>query len=173
MFLKSENIHLRALEPTDLEFLYSLENDVLVWPVSNTANPFSKHVLQQYLDNAAADIYTVRQLRLVIGENNSGQAVGAIDLFDFDPKHLRAGIGIVIGSGFRQKKYATEALFLTAGYAKQHLHLHQLYCSVGAKNTASQQLFLKAGYQQTGLRKDWLRIADGWEDVLEYQKILD
>ena len=47
MFIQTEHIYLRALEPIDLELLYTCENDRLVWKVSNTITPFSKHILQQ------------------------------------------------------------------------------------------------------------------------------
>ena len=36
MTLKGQNIHLRALEPEDLAFVYALENDLSVWEVSQT-----------------------------------------------------------------------------------------------------------------------------------------
>ena len=49
MFLKSDTLYLRALERSDLDFLYALENDVTVWRISNTVAPFSKEVLEQYL----------------------------------------------------------------------------------------------------------------------------
>jgi diamine N-acetyltransferase len=42
--LQGENIALRALEPEDLEFLFSVENDTAGWELSNTQAPFSKHI---------------------------------------------------------------------------------------------------------------------------------
>ena len=40
--LKGKQVYLRALEPTDLDFLYKLENDTSVWEVSGTLKPYSK-----------------------------------------------------------------------------------------------------------------------------------
>ncbi len=171
MFLKSENTYLRALEPSDLEFLYTLENDISVWHVGNTLAPYSKFVLEQYLENAALDIYTVKQLRLVICNTNH-EAVGAIDLFDFDPMHRRAGVGIVVAAAHRQNGHASDALELLVKYSQSTLQLHQLYCSVTATNTKSLDLFSKAGFKEIGIRKDWLRTPDGWDDVVDFQKIL-
>ena len=70
MFIQTEHIYLRALEPTDLELLYTCENDRLVWKVSNTITPFSKYILQQYLESSQNDIYTNKQLRLMICTKN-------------------------------------------------------------------------------------------------------
>lgn len=171
MFLKSDSLYLRALERSDLDFLFALENDVSVWRVSNTVAPFSKEVLEQYLDQAALDIYATRQLRLVICTLNHEPA-GAIDLFDFDPLHLRAGLGIVIREPYRGQGLAAEALQLLMHYCRQYLLLHQLYCSISIDNEASLKLFKQAGFQVVGKRLQWLRSPQGWLDVVELQKIL-
>ncbi|GAB3827459.1 GNAT family N-acetyltransferase [Pontibacter rugosus] len=170
MFLKSDQTYLRALEPTDLDFLYSLENDISVWHVGNTLTPYSKFVLEAYLENATLDIYTAKQLRLAIC-NQAHKAVGAIDLFDFDPLHRRAGVGIVVTAEHRGNGHAKEALELLLGYCKQTLQLHQVYCSVTATNLPSINLFTQAGFEQVGVRKDWLKTSDGWEDVVEMQHL--
>ena len=94
--LKGSTIYLRALEPNDLEFIYAIENDESVWEISHTQTPYSRFLVRQYLENANQDIYEAKQLRLAICENADENAVGLIDLFDFDPKNNRAGIGILI-----------------------------------------------------------------------------
>ena len=66
MSLKSGNISLRAIEPSDINILFSWENDTQYWVLSNTMAPYSKHVLNKYLDNAHLDIYEAKQLRMVI-----------------------------------------------------------------------------------------------------------
>ncbi len=172
MFLKTDQTYLRALEPTDLDFLYSLENDTTVWHVGNTLTPYSKFVLEQYLENAALDIYTVKQLRLVIC-NSDSQPIGAIDLYDFDPLHRRAGIGIVITAEHRGNGHASDALNLLLDYCFKTLQLHQVYCSVTATNLPSIHLFTKAGFAKVGVRKAWFLTPDGWEDVVEMQCICD
>jgi diamine N-acetyltransferase len=101
--LKGKNIQLRALEPEDLQFLFDTENDESFWEVSNTQTPFSKSLLKQYLENAHLDIFEAKQLRLIIQENSNKKPVGIIDLFDFNPQHKRAGIGILIHKEYQKK----------------------------------------------------------------------
>ncbi|MBR0569613.1 GNAT family N-acetyltransferase [Microvirga sp. STS03] len=170
VFLKTDQTYLRALEPADLDFLYSLENDTTVWHVGNTLTPYSKFVLEQYLENAALDIYTVKQLRLIIC-NAEAQTIGAIDLYDFDPLHRRAGIGIVITEEHRGNGHAADALKLLLNYCRNTLRLHQVYCSVTATNLPSINLFTKSGFEQVGIRKEWFLTPDGWENVVEMQRI--
>src|SRR6478752_4930353 len=94
--LQGNTIYLRALEPEDLDFVHSIENDESVWEFSNTQTPYSKFLIRQYLENAHQDIYEAKQLRLAICKNATFKAIGLIDLFDFDPKNKRAGVGIII-----------------------------------------------------------------------------
>ena len=57
-------IHLRAIEPEDLDFLYRIENDVKLWNVGITNVPYSRYALHDYVANASGDIYTDHQVRL-------------------------------------------------------------------------------------------------------------
>lgn len=170
--LSNKNIILRPLEPEDLEFLYTCENNTDIWHVSNTLTPFSKFILRQYIENSHHDIYTNKQLRLIISTQNEHKSVGAIDLFDFDPYHLRAGVGILINSPVnREKGYAFEALETLKSYCFSHLKLKQLYCNIGETNTKSIKLFEKAGFEKCGIKKQWLRNNNGYEAELMFQLI--
>jgi diamine N-acetyltransferase len=171
-------ITLRAVEPEDITLLYLWENDRSVWRVSNTLLPFSMHQLQQYIDSDPGNIYAHRQLRMMIDYREKtgsvARTVGTVDLFDFDPIHRRAGIGILIASeNDRRQGFACEAIRLTVEYCRDVLFLHQLYCNIAESNTASIKLFGKTGFEITGTKKDWLKTASGWEDELLLQLKLD
>jgi len=168
--LSGEGIYLRALEPEDLDFLYQVENDPAQWSISNTVAPYSRAVLEEYLLHAHQDIYAVRQLRLMICLS-SHEPIGTIDLYEFDPKNLRAGVGIMIKEEFRRQQAAAKTLAILHSYCRDVLHLHQLYCTIQDTNGASLALFSKSGYTRVGTRKDWLRTATGWQDVVEMQII--
>lgn len=168
--LQGERIWLRALESTDVDALYDWENDPEVWKVSFTQAPFSKKVLTAYVDSLQ-DIYAARQLRLMICLQGSRDAIGTIDLFDFEPFHQRAGVGVLIGADeHRRMGYAEETLRVLAEYAFKLLQLHQLYANVAVSNEASIALFEKCGYRAAGTKKDWIRrYPDTWEDEVTLQ----
>jgi diamine N-acetyltransferase len=170
--LSSDLIFLRPLETEDLDFLYALENDPAVWSVSDTLVPVSRYNLRQYLDNAAADFQEVRQLRLVICLPATQEPVGTLDIFDFNPLHQRAGVGIIVLGQYRRRGYAQAALDLLMPYAQHVLRLHQLFCTIAMHNKASIRLFKQASFKKIGVRREWLRTADGWHDVLEMQRLL-
>ncbi len=169
--LQGKNIYLRALEPTDLDFLYQVENDESLWEVSNTTTPFSYFVLKEYLENSFRDIYEVKQLRLVICKTENESSIGFIDLYDFDPVHKRVGIGIVIFKDQDKRKgFASEALGLICEYAFQYLNVHQVYAGITEDNTSSIKLFEKAGFEQNGLRVDWVFSAGKFKNEYIYQR---
>lgn len=169
--LKGKNIYLRALEPEDLEFLYRLENDSNLWEISGTVTPYSRQVLKLYLENAYRDIYDVKQLRLAIC-NEKDKTVGLIDLFEFDPRHRRAGMGIVVADEkSRNKGIGTEAIQLLCAYAFGVLELHQIYANVAAENKGSIALFERLGFKVAGTKKEWLLVGGAFKDELILQKI--
>lgn len=169
--LENNRICLRATEPEDLELLYRWENDTLQWQYGTTTVPFSRYTLKQYLAQSNQDIYTDRQLRLMIALRESGETIGAADLYDFEPYHFRAGVGILIDGRYRQQGYGLQALKLLEDYAFGFLRLRQLYALVPEANRASTRLFTKAGYEATGVLKEWIRTDERFADVQVMQRI--
>jgi len=170
--LQGQNIQLRALEPEDLEFVYAIENDETIWEVSNTITPYSKFLIRQYLENAHQDIYEAKQLRLTICKKENLEAIGLIDLFDFDAKNKRAGIGIIIQNEIdRNSGFGKESLRLVINYAFEKLQLHQLYANIGTENKASISLFTTFGFEKIGVKKDWNLINNAFHDEAVFQLI--
>ena len=171
--LKGEHIYLRALELEDLDFVYEIENDTSLWELSETLTPYSRFLIRQYLENAQQDIFEAKQLRLVICDNND-KPIGLIDVFDFNIKNKRAGIGILIkGETDRFKGYGKEALELLVNYCFTILHVHQVYANISESNLRSLKLFEGNGFKKIGLKKDWS--FDGTNYTSEYilQRIND
>lgn len=170
--LKGTTVYLRALEPEDLDFVFRIENNEEIWEVSNTQTPYSRFLIRQYLENAHQDIYEAKQLRLAICKKDSFEAIGLIDLFDFDPRNHRAGIGIVIqNQEERSKGVGAESLDLLIQYAFQQLNLHQLYANIGSNNEISLKLFTKFGFQKIGVKKEWNFLQGNYHDEEIYQLI--
>lgn len=170
--LNGTQVYLRALEPDDLEFVYAIENDENIWHVSNTNTPYSKFLIKQYLENAQQDIFEAKQLRLAICLCSTFAAIGLIDLFDFDPNHRRAGVGIIIADKKnRNSGFGYEALQLLINYSFKQLQLHQIYANIDTKNSESIQLFSKFDFKMVGIKKDWMYLNNSYQDEAVYQLI--
>ena len=141
--MNKNRIILRAVEPNDIDLIFKWENDQDLWHLSQTLIPFSRFDIEQYVMSADKDIFAVKQLRLIIHDTEENKSVGCIDIFDFDPKNRRAGLGILIEKSEQKKGYASEALDQVIEYSFDTLNLHQLYCNIEVDNTVSLELFRK------------------------------
>lgn len=168
--LTSDRLTLRALEPEDLDFLYRWENDSSIWGEGSMIPPFSRYDLKNYIAHAT-DIFTSRELRLIVEENNVHQPVGVVDLFDFEPIAQRVELGILIAEEARGLGYAKEALEMVVRYVFDYLRCHQIMAKVNAKNEPSLKLFNDMEFTQAGTLKDWVRDGDEWSDCVLFQLI--
>lgn len=169
--LENNVLRLRAPEPEDLDLLYAWENDTAIWQNGASIVPFSRYSIKQYLIDYKHDIYVDKQLRLMVTLRETDECIGTVDLYDFDPFHRRAGVGILIDRRHRRKGYAVQALMLLEEYAFRFLNLRQLYAIIPEKNNSSIGLFAKAGYRQTGLLEEWLSSEDSFYHALIMQKL--
>jgi diamine N-acetyltransferase len=170
--MKYKEIKLRALEPEDLELLYDWENNQSVWMQSNTIVPFSKYILKRYLENSHKSIFVTGQLRFMIDHIADDVTIGTIDIFDFDPFHNRAGLGLLIANeAYRRKGYASMALTCLIHYCFKTLQLHQLYCNILGNNKESIDLFLKHEFVHVGIKKEWVKTPDKYLDEYLLQLI--
>jgi diamine N-acetyltransferase len=168
--LHGKNSNLRALEPEDLDFLFSTENNESFWEISSTQTPYSKYILHRYIENAHQDIYEAKQYRFVIC-NTHNIPVGMIDLFDFNPEHKRVGVGILILPEYQGKGFGSEALEMVTDYAFTYLNVHQIFANITADNNKSIELFEKFNFKKIGIKKDWIYANANFKDEILYQLI--
>jgi diamine N-acetyltransferase len=170
-YLSNDRIYLRAVEPEDLDIFYRMENDPALWEISSFTVPYSRYVLKQYIEHMINDIYTDKQLRLMIVRRSDQAVLGTIDLTDFAPLHSRAAVGIALLEEYRRSGYAEDALSLLCDYAFGFLRMKQLYAKIPVDNEASRSLFGKSGFQDCGILKAWLQVGEEYKDVAVMQLI--
>jgi diamine N-acetyltransferase len=163
------NIIIRELGFEDTDFVLEIENDISVWKVSNTTQEFTKDEIEHFIAKNTVDGLNENQKRWVISLDDV--PVGFIDLFDYDEKNKRAGIGIIVHKNYRNKGIAKIALEKFILFSKNKLKLHQLYCTIISENEASIKLFTHHGFIQTGVRKDWTLFEGKYFDEVFYQYI--
>ncbi|MFI3278222.1 MAG: GNAT family N-acetyltransferase, partial [Rikenellaceae bacterium] len=144
--LEGQLVQLRAVEPKDIDLMYEWENETENWGLSSTRAPFSRYLLEHFIESQNRDIFQTGQLRLVICVKEDNAPIGTLDLFDIDGYNHRAGVGILIAREWRERGYAADALTTVCSYAAKHLAMNQLWCGVEISNVTSLNLFKRAGY---------------------------
>ena len=158
-------LKLRKIEPLDLPFLYQWENDASVWADGSNHNPLSQKDLRDYITSTTGDIYKDGQLRLIIEESNSQVptakvSLGCIDLFDLDPRNLRAAIGMYVAPEYRGKGVGRLVLEQLESYAFDFLHLRVLYAVIATNNIPCSSLYRSAGYTPSTPLSSWTLESD-------------
>lgn len=169
--MNQENICLRALEMEDIDLLYEVENDARLWGVGNTNVPYSRQNLMDYIASATADIYADKQVRLMV-ETDDHETVGIVDLVNFDPRHLRAELGIMVRQEWQGRGLGRKVVDLIQDYARHILHLHQIYAIVAVSNAKAANMLTSAGFTGDKMLKDWLCNGKGYEDAYLFQCFL-
>ena len=166
-----EEIHLRALEPEDIEILEKIENNSHYWNYSNQTEPFSRYILKQFINQQKQDIFEVRQKRFAISLETLN-TLGFVDIFDFEPMHRRAGIGIFILDEYRRNGIGKKSVTLIGEYAKKYLNLNCIYANIAKENIPSINLFESCGYEKIGLKKEWNFYENSFHGEYLYQIII-
>ena len=166
--INGKRIILRKIIPSDLDVLLTWENDPANHEYSEVPSFYTREMMNDFVCSNH-DLFINNQLRLMIIYNNV--SIGCVDLFDFDPFHLRAGVGVLIDAQYRDVGLAKEALLLLEFYSFNDLNINQLYCKISVKNIRSVGLFKSCGYQITGELKSWLKTQNTFDNVLFLQKL--
>ena len=168
--LTTGDVYLRAMEPDDIDLLYSVENDPNIFESGISNVPYSRYLLREFILNSTGDIYTDKQVRTMFCHDD--KTLGIVDLIDFNPHQLRAEVGITTLRSYRRHGYALQALHLLAEFSNKNLHLHHLYAYINLDNEASLHLFEKAGFQRTATLKGWLYDGKNHHDAAFMQLFL-
>ena len=170
--LQNDILALRALEPEDLQTLYRWENDTALWMVSDTIAPYSREALWHYLKQYTGDIYSQRQLRLMITLVSDATPIGTVDFINFNPLNNRSELGLFISREYRGNGYGHQALDLLTAYAREHIGLRQLYVYISLDNEVCLKLFEDYGYRRAGILRSWVKRGSNYHDVALLQMIL-
>ena len=141
--LKGNNILLRPLKVSDINFLFEVENNTDNWRYGAENKVYTKEELTNYIANAKQDIATAGQFRFVIDMENT--PIGFIDLFDYITNS--AGVGVIIVKNYRRRGFSKEALELLIDYATNTLKIEKLHCNIQKDNLASIKLFTSCGFK--------------------------
>ena len=165
------SIKLRAIEPEDLELLYTIENDTDMWDISSAKLNYSRYALKQYIAQQPQEIAVCGEMRLIVTDSHTGKAVGIADLTNYSPADRSAEIGITVLKSEREKGYARAAIEELERYAKNYLNIRMLYAHTSADNNpAAKKLFLASGYKDVATLPEWHFFRGKYENLTVFQK---
>ncbi len=164
---------LRALEPEDLELLYTIENDTETWDICSSKVNYSRYAIKQYLAQQPQEIEEAGELRLAITDSETKEAIGLIDLTSYSATNRSAEVGIALLKEKRGEGWGKAAIKEIEHYAKTHLNLRMLYAHTLAHNTsAAKNLFLTCQYTPVATLPEWHYSNGEYVDLTVFKKNL-
>ena len=162
----SDNLFLRKPLISDLSQMLSWENDLKNNHYTDFPVNYTSSQIENFL-NSEHDLLLHNQIRYTLELNSS--AVGCVDLYDYDVVNARAGVGIYVDVKFRNRGIASKSLKLLKSISSERYLISNLYADIISENKASIKIFENADFIKNGLKKNWIRTENSFQDVFFYQ----
>ncbi len=145
MQLRGTRLLLRTPIPEDVSYIHNWENDPSLSFVNVNSTYLSEEEITNWIISRQHDLFLEGELRLIICDEKNHVA-GSIDLFDYNPATLSAGVGIVIEEKRRREGIGKEALTVLSDHCFSKLRIETLWCNIPASNFSSIKLFSGCGF---------------------------
>jgi RimJ/RimL family protein N-acetyltransferase len=163
--LRYLNCLLSPLGNGDFECLYQicvLSDSARTWRYHGTRPPF-----EQFINELWRGVHT----QFVVRASASGEVVGLVVAYDFDPIHLHCKLGVVVdppGQG-----YGIQASLLFIDYLMSSFPLRKVYLEVPRTNLLRLQRALDQFAQLEGTLTEHFFAQGEWVDLLIYSVYRD
>ena len=162
-FLRGLNVHLRRLEPTDLEQTLQWVNEPEIFVLMGVFGPRTSIAQQHWYEEVS-----VSQTNLVFAVclQDGGEHVGNASIFDIDLRNRNAGLTIVLPDRAHQGKgLGREAVGLLCRYGFDYLNLHRIYCKTDSVYAG--KMYERLGFVREGvLRQQAFRFGEFVDKVV-------
>lgn len=145
----TQNISLRAIEKTDLDFLHRLYNDPAIMNYWFEEAYYSKTKLEENYEKQEENS-SDRKFIL----HDGSEQLGFVALYKIDYIHRKAEFAIMIDPKHQGKGYAIPATNLAMDYAFRKLNLNKLYLIVDKENEKAIHVYEKTGFIQEAVLQD-------------------
>ena len=165
-------IYIRKLTIDDFDYLDSVENNKSFWKYSFQNQYYSNNELIQFFYDSQLPIEQTNQIRFVICKNETDEQLGFVDLFEIDFTKLQAGISILISDAQnRSRGYGRLSLKKIIKYAREDLHIKNLYCNISYDNLPSINFFKSVGFKEISKNSNlYVTLIDNnYESIIQLQ----
>jgi RimJ/RimL family protein N-acetyltransferase len=148
-----DDVVLRALEPKDVNSLYSFRND---WQVAKLLGGFSAGYSRANLEAWIRNhVNRSDEALWTIADKATDESIGHVGLYDVDYRLRKAEFAIVIGYSERWNTgIGTRVSEEILGWAFDQLNLHKVSLVVLASNARAIHVYERLGFKRDGLLRD-------------------
>ncbi|MFF3498248.1 GNAT family N-acetyltransferase [Streptomyces sp. NPDC003247] len=160
--LAGERTVLRPFVEADAEGMWEIIGDAEV--IRFTFPPNGELTLEHLRSWYATRSGSPDRLDLAVTDRATGELVGEVVLYEWDPDARSCTFRTLIGPRGRDRGIGTEATRLVVGYGFERLGLHRIQLEVYGDNARARRVYEKAGFVVEGVRRE-AALRDGvWVD---------
>lgn len=167
LFREGEQIELRPIEETDLDFLQRLINDPRVRPGLGSSVPINGQEEQEWYDSLSED----DNVHLLICVD--GEAVGSIGYWVKQQDWGSAELGYSLDPAAWNNGYMTDAVRELCAYGFEERRLHKMIARAYETNPASQRVLEKVGFEREGVLRDEAFVQGEYVDMYRYGLLVE
>lgn len=168
--IEGQRVRLRAFEGRDLDACHAFVNDWETASAMQRGIPFPSSLVDEsrWLDRQTS--YSQGEYQFAI-EDADGDLVGRCGPVSVDWKNRVAELAIMIGTPYRRKGYATEAMGLLCDFCFREMNLRRLKVSVLDTNRSAIGCYLRNGFEQEGILRQEVFRDGAYRDVILMARI--
>ncbi|WP_410766832.1 GNAT family N-acetyltransferase [Haloferax sp. DFSO60] len=166
VFLEGDEVELRTVDGSDVDFLHELVNDPQIRRGIAALDPITRSQERKWVETRGKD----DSINFIVSVG--GEAVGTIGLKPPNNAGV-AEVGYMIAPDQWGNGYATDALRTMCGYAFEERRLHKVYANVYETNPASAAVLENAGFEREGVHREQGFVEGEHIDVLRYGLLVD
>lgn len=161
-------VHLRAIEPEDLDNIMENWNNLEMRHWLGGALPASRAKEREFLDGVSkADPWKDGTMVLVIEDKKSKEYIGQVSLDKISKQNRNAELGIaIIDPKNFGKGYGTDATRVMLWVGFNVLGLESVCLYTFPQNARGQRAFKSAGFKEAGIRRRGVFIMGEFRDII-------
>lgn len=156
--LTGEKTVLRPFTAADAEGIWEIIQDPEV--IRFTFAPSTELTLERLRALYGARATAPDRLDLAVTDPATGELLGEVVLFEWDPAARSCSFRTLIGPRGRDRGVGTEAVRLITGHGFGRLGLHRIELEVYADNHRARRVYEKVGFVVEGVRRE-AQVRDG------------
>jgi RimJ/RimL family protein N-acetyltransferase len=167
--IKGDRLVLKKLKREDLEFIYEMEKNPLVYYYEADEEPSKEKICKKHNSNLSRmEEYPEEYLVFLIRVNQEDTPIGQV-FIQLNWEEMREWeIGYVLYPDYWGKGYATEAVMMLVKYTFENLDAHKIVGFCNANNEKSAKLMERIGMNRDGLLREGRLWHKEWCDEYVY-----
>jgi RimJ/RimL family protein N-acetyltransferase len=163
-----KRVHLRPIEPEDLDNIMKHWNNLEMRQYLAHAIPMSRAAERDFLDTLSkADPWKDGRMVLAIENRKSQEYLGSISLGNISKQNRNAELGIaILDPNNFGKGYGTDSIKVMLWVGFNILGLESIYLSTFPQNERGQRAFKSAGFKQAGVLRRGIFTMGEFRDLI-------